>query len=102
MKVILSPFAESEFERIVRYYAENISPQTAEKIFNGITKAIIKLSTYPNLGAIEQSLSSYNKNHRYIVSGNYKIIFRKTENEILITDIFDARQDPQKLTERNK
>ena len=102
MKVILSPFAESELEKIVKYYAENVSPQMAKNIFNGISDSLVKLSKYSNIGAIEKNLSSFNKNHHFIVSVNYKIIFRKIENKILVTDIFDARQDPDKLAERNK
>jgi plasmid stabilization system protein ParE len=40
--------------------------------------------------------------HRYLVSGNYKIIYKEVNEGILITDVFDTRQDPQKIILREK
>jgi len=34
--------------------------------------------------------------------GNYKIICKIQTNTIYITDVFDTRQDPDKIKERNK
>ena len=34
--------------------------------------------------------------------GNYKIIYKIQTNTIYITDVFDTRQDPDKIKERNK
>ncbi len=38
-----------------------------------------------------------NEGHRYLVDGNYKIIYKKISEGILITDVFDTRQDPKKI-----
>jgi len=39
-------------------------------------------------------LEELSENYRYILSGNYKVIYRITNSEIIITDIFDTRQNP--------
>ena len=46
----------------------------------------------------DEFLIYLNKNHKRLVTGNYKIIyyFDSSENIIYVTDIFDSRQDPQK------
>lgn len=49
------------------------------------------------LGQIEDGLIELKQGHRYIVEGNYKIIYRVVGNEIYIVDVFDCRQNPQKI-----
>jgi len=39
--------------------------------------------------------------HRYLVEGNYKIIYKRVKEGVLITDVFDARQDPRKIQRRS-
>jgi hypothetical protein len=35
--------------------------------------------------------------HRYLIESNYKIIYKEVPEGILITDVFDTRQDPAKI-----
>jgi toxin ParE1/3/4 len=49
------------------------------------------------IGAIEENLIELKQQHRYLVEGNYKIIYRLINNDIYITDIFDCRQNPEKM-----
>ena len=51
----------------------------------------------PHAGQKELFLEHLNKGHRRLVSGNYKITYLILDDEIIITDIFDARQDPAKM-----
>jgi len=55
------------------------------------------LAKFPESGQIENSLNEMNEGHRYLVDGNYKIIYKKISEGILITDVFDTRQDPKKI-----
>jgi len=55
------------------------------------------LLKHPKLGQIEACLKNLNEEHRYIVKGNYKIIYKEIKQGILIVDIFDTRQNPTKL-----
>jgi toxin ParE1/3/4 len=51
----------------------------------------------PLIGALEENLSELNQGHRYLVTGNYKIIYRVIEDDIYIIDVFDCRQNPTKM-----
>ena len=51
----------------------------------------------PYSGQVEEYLDHLGLSHRRIVEGNFKIIYRVEGNEIFVTDIFDTRQDPQKM-----
>ncbi len=46
---------------------------------------------------MEYNLTSLGENHRYLVIRNYKVIYRPIKEGLLITDIFDTRQDPKKI-----
>lgn len=57
-----------------------------------------KLENYPELGQVETNLESEGKGHRYLlVKPIYKLIYLISRPFILITDIFDTRQDPEKM-----
>jgi plasmid stabilization system protein ParE len=71
--------------------------KTAEKIKKSIFTATKTLLKQPLIGSLEQNLSQLKEGHRFIVEGNYKIIYRLIDNDIYITDIFDCRQNPTKM-----
>lgn len=49
------------------------------------------------LESLEECLQHLGKLHRRIIEGNYKIIYRVEGENIYITDIFDSRQNPDKM-----
>jgi plasmid stabilization system protein ParE len=51
----------------------------------------------PYIGQQEEYLEHLGKDHRRLIEGNYKIIYRVQGEDIYITDIFDSRQDPSKM-----
>jgi len=55
----------------------------------------------PESGQTELNLELLNQKYRYLVVGNYKVIYNFVQDEIRIVDIFDARQNPLKI-EREK
>ena len=73
------------------------SEKVAIKIRKSIFTATRQLIAQPFIGAVEENLFELKQEHRYLVEGNYKIIYRIINNDIYITDIFDCRQNPQKL-----
>jgi len=102
MKVIWSEFAISSLYDIYEYYKEEANENVAKKIKSRIFTATRQLKQHPDSGQIEINLLSLNEGHRYLVEGNYKIIYKKITEGILITDIFDTRQDPIKMTDIEK
>ncbi len=96
-QVIWTNFAASELKNIYIYYRivanETVALKIKKNIFNA-AKTIIKR---PLIGAVEENLAELKQGHRYVVEGNYKIIYRVINKDIYIIDIFDGRQNPQKM-----
>lgn len=97
MEIIWTEFAILELKKIHDWYKINASFEIAAKIKNSIFDATRTLKHQPYSGQIEENLISLKENHRYIVQGNYKIIYILTENSVFITDVFDCRQNPKKM-----
>ena len=99
--VIWTNFAISELKNIFLYYRMVANEKVAEKIRKSIFDATRLLSKQPFTGAIEENLIELKQEHRYLVVGNYKIVYKITQSSIYITDIFDCRQNPLKMKKRN-
>ncbi len=97
MKIVWSDFATSELKDIFRYYKSVAGKKNAHKLIDSIFKSTRQLIKYPDSGQIEESLKELNEGHRYLVTSNYKIIYKKIKEGILITDVFDTRQNPTKI-----
>ena len=70
------------------------SPNAADKVVNGLVDKADTILPYPEKHQVEEALGLP---FRYVVSGNYKIIFRPYYNTIRIYQVFDTRQNPAKL-----
>ena len=49
------------------------------------------------IGGIEENLIGLDQGHRFLLKGNYKIIYKVVGDIVYITDVFDCRQNPQKI-----
>ncbi len=96
-QVIWTNFAISELKNIYIYYKIVANVKVASKIKKNIFDAAKIIVKRPLIGVIEENLIELKQNHRYVVEGNYKIIYRVINKDIYITDIFDCRQNPQKM-----
>jgi plasmid stabilization system protein ParE len=97
MKIFWTDFASGTLTEIYEYYKKKASPIVARKIKSEIFKLTQQLKQFPYSGHVELNLQKLNKGYRYLVKGNYKIIYKEIPEGILITDIFDTRQDPVKI-----
>lgn len=97
MKVVWSDFASETLKDIYDYYKEVASEATARIIKENIFIATRQLINHPESGQIEETLLQLEEGHRYLVNNNYKIVYKKVKEGVLITDIFDTRQDPIKI-----
>ncbi len=87
---------------IYNYYKKEASTATAKKIKSEILNTAKQLKKHPTSGQIELNLEKLNEGYRYLVKGNYKIIYKEIPEGLLITDVFDTRQDPIKLNDKNR
>ena len=97
MKIIWSDFAIEMLKEIFIYHKEIAGNNVARRIKTRIFSSTRQLKQQPNSGQIEPNLEILMEGHRYLVTGNYKVVYKKVNEDILITDIFDSRQDPSKV-----
>jgi len=97
MEIIVTDFAKAELKNIYSFYQTNVSKQIADKIKANIILAIKSLLPNPYIRQTEEYLTDLNLDHRRIITGNYKIIYRVENEHIYITDIFDCRRNPNDI-----
>ncbi len=97
MRIIWSDFATESLKDIFDYYKNIAGGSVAHKIKRAIFKTTQQLIQHPESGQTEPTLKQLNEGHRYLVSSHYKIVYKTVKEGILITDIFDTRQDPVKI-----
>ena len=102
MKIIWSRFAITMLKEIYLYHKDAAGVNVAKKLKSKIFSSVKQLKKHPDSGQIEKSLEQLGEDHRCLVSGNYKILYKKVKEGILITDIFDSRQDPTKINMPNR
>ena len=102
MKIVWTDFAVRNLKDIFDYYSIKVNKKVAHKIRKQILKSSKQLMNNPKSGSVEPDLISINKEYRYLVSGNYKLIYKIVDNEIIINDVFDTRQNPIKIETKLK
>jgi toxin ParE1/3/4 len=97
MKIIWADFASNTLAEIYKYYKEVAGENIARKIKTNIFSSTRRLVKHTHSGQIEKTLEKLEEGHRYLVVGNFKIVYKEVKERILITDVFDMRQDPIKI-----
>jgi toxin ParE1/3/4 len=100
LKIYWTDFSKRELHQIFDYHKETASIRIARKLVFEITQAVIKLQKQPNIGQLEVLLLDRKEDFRYLVCSNYKIIYWVNNDKVWIeiTDIFDTRQNPVKIS----
>ena len=96
-KIIWSQSAKAQLREIFSYYTAVASEQTALRLVDKIASRVNILRNNPQAGSREESLAAYPQEFRYLVEGNYKIVYFVDENTTVIALVFDCRRDPAKL-----
>jgi toxin ParE1/3/4 len=81
----------------IQIFLENISENYADKTVDEIYKRAFDLESFPEMGQREPLLVKYSIAYRYLIEGDYKIIYSVENDKIFINRIFDTRQNPKKL-----
>jgi len=84
-------------EEALEFIAPKISYEKLIEIRDEILDTVDTLLENPRKGQEEPFLAHLELGHRRIIEGHYKIIYRIIDEYIYITDIFDSRQDPEKM-----
>ena len=99
--VIWSDTAIAELQEIYNYYYSKVSERVADNLANAIVDQTILLEQTPQMGQPEEMLSHLQKEIRYLLYGNYKIVYFIDDNIVTIATVFDCRQNPRKLAVKN-
>lgn len=98
MRLIFTEQAAQSLKEALDYLAaEEVPLEKIEAIRNSILAKAEMLPDNPKLGQKEEYLDHLGLGHRRLIESHYKIIYRLGSDRIYITDIFDSRQDPDKM-----
>lgn len=90
--------AIKNLETIEEYFIASGYPHKVDDLREEILRLCDLLSRNPKMGQIEFFLEHLNQGHRYLlVNPHYKLIYFETVNFVFIIDVFDTRQNPEKL-----
>ena len=97
--VYWTQIAEDKLDDIFYYYKLKVSLNVAQNLVNGIVDTTIDLNKNPQIGHREILLKDRFQEFRYLIYKNYKIIYwiNENKNRIEIVNVFDTRQNPDKL-----
>lgn len=99
MKIFWTDIAFYQLQDIFDYYKVKANIRTARKITTKLIDCSLSLENNPKLGRIEELLQGRKEEFRFLVDGNYKIVYwiDEEQNLIFIASVFDCRQNPEKL-----
>jgi plasmid stabilization system protein ParE len=97
IKIFWSALAENQLKNIFDYYYEVAGENVATRIITKITERVTILEKNPKAGQREELLKEYTEEFRYLVEGNYKIIYWINSNIVTISSVFDCQQNPEKM-----
>ncbi len=97
MRVVITSSARESFRQIYLYYKSKGIGKLGRKIRVTVTAKIMLLKDHSFIGQEEETLKQLNEGHRYLVEGNYKVIYKIIDQTVYITDIFDTRQNPDSI-----
>lgn len=97
LRVFWTDTARFQLEEIFDYYKDNASLKVARKLVKQLIDRTIQLEKLPTSGPKEPLLSDRKFEYRYLVEGNYKIIYWIEDNFIKIATVFDCRRNPVEM-----
>ncbi len=97
MKLIYTEQAFIGLEEALDFIAPHVSQEKLLEIRDRILDKADTLLLQPNQGQREPYLEHLNLDYRRLIESHYKIIYRVIGEVIYITDIFDSRQDLDKM-----
>jgi len=99
VKILWTEFAINQLEQVFDYYKYKANINVARKIVSQIADRTLLLEKNPLMGTKEPLLEDRKSEYRYLVEGNYKILYWVEDNFVKISSIFDCRLNPIKIKE---
>lgn len=94
MKLTFSALAKKDVVETITYIKSELNnPPAAVKFRNSLEKRSRSLEKFPELGASLGTVDSRFKTYRYMVTGNYILIYKVTKNEITVLRVLYGRSN---------
>ena len=97
MKLVYTEQAIESLMEALEFIAPKVTEEKLLAIRTKILDEAESLLKNPLKGQKEPCLEHLGLGHRRLLENHYKIIYRVDGDFIYITDIFDSRQDPEKM-----
>ena len=95
--VIYLPSALLRLRDALEFLRMTLPPNQVEVLMTRVLNRADSLSTTHGQGQVEPQLEHLGKEHRRLIEGHFKIIYRVEGSTVYVTDIFDSRQNPEKM-----
>ena len=96
-EIIWTKKAFGQFEKEVKFVLNDRGLKAANVIRDKILKSTSLLEFNPDLGLNEPLLAHMKYDYRFIIVWSYKIIYRKTNEQVIISRVFHTSRNPKKL-----
>ncbi|PSL02950.1 type II toxin-antitoxin system RelE/ParE family toxin [Cecembia rubra] len=99
MKVIYTNQSLNSLEELIEFLKEKqgIPVTKINALIKNLLDKADHLKENPLKGQTEEYLSHLGLDHRRLIEGYIKILYRTIDDSVYITDFFDTRQDPKKM-----
>lgn len=104
MRVLWTVDAENDLVDTFDYLKFRHNKAFADKVIDKIFNKSFLLESFPEMGTVEESRMPEGLKVRYLVEGNYKILYQINASRGLveILAVFDTRQDPSKMLSKEE
>ena len=97
MKLVYTEQALVGLEETLDFVAKKVTHGKLIETMDRILDKADTLVKQPLIGQKEPFLEHLGLGHRRLIVGHCKIIYKVVDEYIYVTDIFDSRQDPDKM-----
>lgn len=104
MRVDWKESAVNDVEEVYEKLKINRGKLSADKEIDKIFDQTALLENFPKMGAVQENHNAGGETVRYLVQGNYKILYQINTSKGLveILAVFDTRQDPSKMLSKEE
>ena len=96
--VRLSSDAKEDLKSIRTYILEELdNPTAAKNVIDQIIRRMRQLEQFPMMGAALSSIIEPETDYRFLVSGNYLIIYRIEKSDVFVDRILYGKRDYLKI-----
>ena len=98
LELRITPVAMNDLLKLQQFIAEDSEPM-AEKTVQEFMKQFELLSTFPHMGGALSKRVTFRTDYRYVVMGNYIVLYRVSEKYLEIYRVINRYQDFTKIFE---